>query len=220
MNILIVGGGNGGVAMIECLNGMSDVKIVGVVDVKEDAPALVLAKKLNIRTITDLKEALRIPSLDIVLDVTNSEKARQMINELKPDSVHVADPIISKLLYLMASDREKVNINIQEQIKFMNGIVNESKSNINNINEIIDFIKRVADDTKLLSLNAAIEAARAGEHGRSFGVVAAEVRKLADNSAAAAKNIGKVLNDIENSIKGLIGGIEKTAVISGLEIGK
>jgi len=84
----------------------------------------------------------------------------------------------------------------------------------------IDFIKKVADDTNLLSLNAAIEAARAGEHGRSFGVVAEEVRKLAENSAAAAKNIGKVLNDIENSIKGLINGIEKTAVISGLEMGK
>ena len=68
------------------------------------------------------------------------------------------------------------------------------------IGEILQFIKNIAEQTKLLSLNASIEAARAGQHGRGFSVVADEVRKLADETTKATYNIKAALAGIQSSV--------------------
>lgn len=61
------------------------------------------------------------------------------------------------------------------------------------IRKIVVIVQEIADQTKLLSLNAAVEAARAGEHGRGFGVVAKEIQKLSDGTMASIKRIADVI---------------------------
>jgi len=77
------------------------------------------------------------------------------------------------------------------------GVMNEKA---NKINSVVVTIAKVADQTNLLSLNAAIEAEKAGEAGIGFAVVAREVRRLADNSASASQEIEETVKEIQFSV--------------------
>jgi len=90
----------------------------------------------------------------------------------------------------------------------------ETDKKVKATNMIMDLILEVADQTKLLGLNAAILAAQAGVHGRGFSVVAEEIRKLAANSASSAKKIPAILSEIRSALSEVSSSSKHTSTIS------
>jgi methyl-accepting chemotaxis protein WspA len=78
-----------------------------------------------------------------------------------------------------------------------------------NINQVVTTIAKVADQTNLLSLNAAIEAEKAGEYGRGFAVVATEIRRLADQTAIATYDIELMVKEIQSAVSAGVMGMDK-----------
>jgi methyl-accepting chemotaxis protein len=73
----------------------------------------------------------------------------------------------------------------------------------NKISTISNLVSNLATETNMLALNAAVEAVRAGEHGKGFGVVASEIRKLADRSKQSTQNISTLIQDIEQAVNSM-----------------
>jgi methyl-accepting chemotaxis protein WspA len=83
--------------------------------------------------------------------------------------------------------------------------------NADNIAGVVKTINKIADQTNLLSLNAAIEAEKAGEYGAGFAVVAAEIRRLADQTAVATFDIEQMVKEVQSAISSSVMGIDKFA---------
>ena len=78
------------------------------------------------------------------------------------------------------------------------------------ISKVMEIIKGIADQTRMIAFNAALEAASAGESGKRFGIVAVEIRRLADNVTESAKEIAGNISEIQTTVKQLVVSSEKS----------
>lgn len=121
-------------------------------------------------------------------DTANAMTSLKEITSRMRESNNEVQTLLSELI--KDNDSTKASI---DDIYTQTNTTNESALKIQ---EAVEIISGIADQTNLLSLNASIEAARAGEHGRGFAVVASEIQKLAEQSNTSAKKIEDIIKEL------------------------
>ena len=134
-----------------------------------------------------------------------SEDIKIILNEAIQTATTTQETIIlaDKALVVAQESLLTLNNKVEDFVTSENELADELlslKSDANQVKEVLNIIKDIAEQTNLLALNAAIEAARAGEHGRGFAVVADEVRKLAERTQKSLTEIDISVSTIVQSI--------------------
>jgi len=177
--------------LIDWLGARSEAEALERVQIRQRVPDKEW-KKLSART--SVSTALSVPRPD-----GDKLELEVMLNPVVDES--------GKLVKLIAYGTD-----VSERNRMVNHTRSALEDVLDRIGSIVTSIDGIADQTNLLSLNAAIEAARAGEHGRGFAVVAEEVRALAKRSSVSVGEIGELLDQTRHTTEELsdwIGGSRK-----------
>lgn len=133
-----------------------------------------------------------VATLGVMIPKIAASNLRQMSEDLESGIVGIASAIEE-----LAASATSIHTNEQD----LNSEIKKITQLSEEINEISTFIKEIADETKMLGLNAAIEAARAGEAGRGFGVVAEEIRNLSEQSKSTVPKINQLTKRIITTVE-------------------
>lgn len=152
------------------------------------------ANEVNISAEKNIKSAA-----EVLFIVANS---LSQIGYQKLRLKEMSNDLVDRFAQISATMEElaATSVNVNENQITLNKEILNVKSISGQINVILDSIKSIADQTKMLGLNASIEAARAGSAGLGFAVVATEIRNLSQASKETALKIVKLTSDIENTV--------------------
>jgi len=152
-------------------------------------------KKSTSESNEKLLKEMSIISNNITGQAGSVEEISATVEEVTANIVNISSEV--NLAYESAKDNSGVMAIFHDAIADINNNANELHVKMKDIDKITDVIKDIANQTNLLSLNANIESARAGEAGKGFGVVANEVKKLAQETKDSSIMISQIIKELQ-----------------------
>jgi hypothetical protein len=170
----------------------------------------ITAKQRIVNQVTKEQSAFNIAYIGMAIPIMNNRKVI--------GAIALTSPVIKQqVLTEMAQELHEASVqtihasegiansasNIASAVAELFNSSENAQKELGTIGEVIDLIKQISDQTRLLSLNAAIESARAGDAGKGFGVVANEIKKLALGTAGNVSEISKKLMSISHAVEAI-----------------
>ncbi|MDW8272212.1 MAG: methyl-accepting chemotaxis protein [Bacteroidota bacterium] len=154
------------------------------------------------RVLAQYGDSIKAIQETLIRVAQHTEGEQQQANRIAVEAEQAKD-----LLGMISANLNTMGFTIEQAARS----IEELSARAGQIGGIVQMIKEIADQTNLLALNAAIEAARAGEQGRGFAVVADEVRKLAERTSNATREISALVSGIQTEIQHARGQMEQSA---------
>jgi methyl-accepting chemotaxis protein len=145
----------------------------------------------NIKSQSDVAETTKQSMIEMQYSVTDIAKSAAQAADAAAAGELEVNQGMENVQHSLSVSGE-----LTENIAIASNVINQLAQDSQNMNQILDVINSIAEQTNLLALNAAIEAARAGEHGRGFAVVADEVRNLASRTALSTTEVRELLDKL------------------------
>jgi methyl-accepting chemotaxis protein WspA len=199
--------GNGLTRMFENLRGLlNNVQKAGIQVTTSATEIAASAKQQEATGVEQAQTSVEVLSTTKEISANTSQLLKTM-----EDATAVAD-------YTTTATSE-AQVNLRRMDQTMQNMVSATDSinaklaalseKASNINSVLTTITKVADQTNILSLNAAIEAEKAGEAGRGFSVVATEIRRLADQTSVSTWDIEQMLKEMQSAVSASVMGMDK-----------
>lgn len=195
--------------------------------VKSGTNSLVTALSEITTTISELAASSAETSTTTTQITATVEELRHTAHLVNDKAEHVAEGAAQVVKVYddgkRATEETIAGMNhIMEEMEYIAASIIQLSEQSQSIGEIISTVNDLADQTNLLSVNAAIEAAKAGEYGKGFAVVAQEIKILAEQSKGATKEIKTILNDIQKATSAAVLATERgnKAVDSGVNLSR
>lgn len=208
--------------MIDALSGIVGMIDAAVAEVAISAKGLLGYANESSNTSAEIAEVIREVAHGMEEQFKGSEQSARATEEMAVGLQRIAESSVSVSDQAESVNKEVENgyLGIQstlEQMKVISTTAGQTSELIatltqqsEQIGQIVDVISEISNQTGLLSLNASIEAARAGEHGRGFGVVANEVKKLAERTNTSIVHIVELIRQIQTSTANAAASMEKS----------
>jgi len=198
MNIGIIGGGHGGLAVLSLLSSMPSIRVQWVADVQPDAPAMQLARKLGLQTLPDFVPRLNDPTLQMVVEVTGVEKVKQLLKDNMKETLAVMDATASRLLVGIVESREelfrKIRDEAEDLLKSATQLNDSSEQIRTGMEQLADEAEKLAAHSETLastSLQATAEAEKTQDILKLIEDIAKQTNIIGLNAAIEAARVGK-----------------------------
>jgi len=210
MNIVIVGGGNAAVNIIKHFQIFKQHKIIGIADIKSDAPGILKAQEMKIPTSDNMEDFVKQKDAELIIELTGSPKVQDILTKMARPDQQIVTAKGAKLMSDLIETQNECNGTIAEEIsKKFKELTNGLEKTLAKIDTSFNAIETLLREGNIISINASIEAARAGEAGRPFEIVVTRISHMVKQIKDASVNIGQASKETSDTIKDIINTAKK-----------